>query len=187
MSIFMESNIIIAIGERYDWLSALMELRHEEWKGKMASGWRNNRWCFSLFGQMVCVQHHPLPTSYTQAFLITVWYGSHSPCDWPMETWQEVLPKAHVKLIWHQKEPCCNLDWSPGLESLPSFRGRVTLDKPVKLSGPGSGWQSNWVNNPQPEGPLCVAATGKVSEDKWLGAWHQPGNMPSRKIYGKQS
>lgn len=119
---------------------------------------------FSFWSNGLCPTHS-LPTSYTQAFLITVRCSRHSPCDWPMETQQEVLPKAHVKLIWLQKEPCCNLDWSSGLESLPSFRGHVTLDKPVKLSGPGSGWLSNWVKIHSPRG-RCVAATRK-------GLWGQ--------------
>lgn len=136
MSIFMESNIIIAIGKDMTgwvlWWSWDMKSERARWHQDGG----NNRWCFSLFGQMVCVQHHPLPFLYPSLSYnclvwqsLTLWLANGDLTGSP--------PKARVKLIWHQKEPCCNLDWSPGLESLPSFRGRVTLDKPVKLSGPG--------------------------------------------------
>ena len=55
----------------------------------------------------------------------------------------------------------------------------MTLDKPVKLSGPGSGWLSNWVKIHSPRGRF-VAATGKVSQGKWLVACHQ-GKGETRK------
>lgn len=94
-------------------------------------------------------RHVLLAPSYSQASRIRN-CGCQS-YDWPMGTQREAFPKSRVRLTTAERalhQPRLVSALGPA----PSSKGRVTLDKCLELSVPGSVWLSDWVNSPQPAG-----------------------------------